>query len=450
MQTAQHHLRKEKRLCDAPIVALHQDMRTAKFLLGAGKYCHVILHADTTGKDIGYINSTHATIIPDPDTEDVEIHNVSATTTFKLSSLTTEPMERKTVRSGSYERIHPGTTWQLQLALGVLFNVYIPCGGDQTHSVVTLPTAPSKKSAARPQPAKRRTSRQSGEDQIAPMLAPTQISPPSLARPKHDALRVAAATPTTHVYRKERGGQVVAVKKCRKPELESSVSTWEREYRILDHLRRPWLSPHIANLIRYDAMKLILELEFIGPDLGKRIDACKMSTIQPATQNLIWHHISQALVFIHKQGITHCDIKAENVLLTPGDSRAVLCDFGCGAFGHERAHSGGTPRYIAPEYATANERGLPGDIWAFGVTMMFVLRLIPLPVQPGWDISKVPREPAIRAKMFEWIGGLRAVTVPESEALVKRMLEVKPRNRITAAELVEEVGMRIQRHLLAA
>lgn len=42
-------------------------------------------------------------------------------------------------------------------------------------------------------------------------------------------------------------------------------------------------------------------------------------------------------------------------------------------------HCAGSPWYIPPEYKQSGKRGPPGDIFALGVVILFLLRLIPLP-----------------------------------------------------------------------
>lgn len=62
---------------------------------------------------------------------------------------------------------------------------------------------------------------------------------------------------------------------------------------------------------------------------------------------------------------------------TPPERRAVICDFGLAAqvLISPPPFNGGTTCYITPEYVFDGQRGFEGDIWAFGVTMFFVLGL---------------------------------------------------------------------------
>ncbi|KAF2175354.1 kinase-like protein [Zopfia rhizophila CBS 207.26] len=241
-------------------------------------------------------------------------------------------------------------------------------------------------------------------------------------------------TTRTTVFKGKRYGTVTAVKIARRPTTEATAREWKNESEILSKLQHP----HVVNLVFYDARDIRLELEYVGPDLAKQVDDAGISTLSPDAQYRVWHDVSNALQYIHSQGISHCDIKPQNILLSDDNTRAVLCDFGQ-AIRDSAVHNGGTPRYIPPEYAAGGKRGHPGDIWAFGVTMLFVLGLTSLPSQNGWAIRRVSIDEMARQEMSTWIRTVKAIDVPSRHALVSRMLEERPRKRITAMELVQEV-----------
>ena len=69
---------------------------------------------------------------------------------------------------------------------------------------------------------------------------------------------------------------------------------------------------------------------------------------------------------------------------------------------------GGTPCYVPPEYLFNLPRGFEGDIWAFGITMLFVFGLIPLP-QGKWKIAAVVQDLNVRQKIIDWLKEVREV-----------------------------------------
>jgi serine/threonine protein kinase len=85
--------------------------------------------------------------------------------------------------------------------------------------------------------------------------------------------------------------------------------------------------------------------------------------------------IADALDHVHKRGIVHGDVKAENIMLateaTGGRRRRVarLLDFGLARRGHEAGEQriSGTPDYLAPERAIGGGASAASDIYALGV-----------------------------------------------------------------------------------
>jgi serine/threonine protein kinase len=185
---------------------------------------------------------------------------------------------------------------------------------------------------------------------------------------------------------------------------------------------------------------LSLELEYIGPDLARSINEKDISQLSTAAQHRIWIDISRGLQHIHSIGIIHLDVKPQNILLGK-DDRAVLCDFELSVEGTvETKNNGGTPPYLPPEYLYDGRRGMSGDIYAFGVTMLFVFGLIPLP-RGSWRIEAIHRDPNVQAKMVDWLKEVQQVAedVPDSLLLLRQMLDGNSKKRITAQQMVEDL-----------
>ncbi|KAL2353620.1 kinase-like domain-containing protein, partial [Cryomyces antarcticus] len=143
-------------------------------------------------------------------------------------------------------------------------------------------------------------------------------------------------------------------------------------------------------VIDVDASHLTLILEYVPrTDLPKYIHDQSMSQLSEDAQCRIWADIIGALEYIHNQDILHHDIKPENIMLGDDICGAVLCDFGSFSIAsHQRVpNNAWSPCCIPPEYLLDEpERSLAGDVWAFGVTMLFVSRLMPLP-RGAWRIA---------------------------------------------------------------
>lgn len=96
--------------------------------------------------------------------------------------------------------------------------------------------------------------------------------------------------------------------------------------------------------------------------------------------------IADGLQAMHLYGLSHADLKPENVLLYPDCSSASgfvakLSDFGfSGSEQHEMPDGGDTPAWGAPgrEYGIADTE-CPGDVFSFGLVAMFAA------VKGHWD-----------------------------------------------------------------
>ncbi|HUS31060.1 MAG TPA: serine/threonine-protein kinase, partial [Kofleriaceae bacterium] len=86
--------------------------------------------------------------------------------------------------------------------------------------------------------------------------------------------------------------------------------------------------------------------------------------------------VADALDHIHKRGVIHGDIKAENLILAEEPVAAGtrrrrivrLLDFGLAKrFGTQDTELNGTPHYLAPERCTGGVASVASDIYALGV-----------------------------------------------------------------------------------
>jgi serine/threonine-protein kinase len=135
--------------------------------------------------------------------------------------------------------------------------------------------------------------------------------------------------------------------------------------------------PHIAHV--YDVLEegdeAFLLMEYIeGTTLRKR-----MGSPLPVVEFLdIAIQCAGALSTAHRKGVVHCDIKPENIMLTPAGQVKIL-DFGiarrlpaedAGATTSSGELKGrfGTPNYMAPEVLTGHAPDARSDIYSLGVT----------------------------------------------------------------------------------
>jgi serine/threonine-protein kinase len=87
---------------------------------------------------------------------------------------------------------------------------------------------------------------------------------------------------------------------------------------------------------------------------------------------LIGLDVTRALSAVHRAGILHRDIKAENVMREEG-GRILLMDFGLSTLEHGPTNIAGTPNYMAPEMFRGSPATVATDIYAAGVLLYYLV-----------------------------------------------------------------------------
>ncbi|KAK6834351.1 Serine/threonine-protein kinase PLK4 [Apiospora arundinis] len=260
----------------------------------------------------------------------------------------------------------------------------------------------------------------------------------------------------------------VKVLKTRGPNRDShkhvihQADVWLREYRSQEDMQHE----SIVKLYGGDARYLSLYMEHVdGKDLAARSvwrDAgTDIFTGDRTDAVRILKDIAGALNYVHQRRRIHNDIKPANILYSR-DRGAVLCDFGLSTHTNDAATNGGTPYYVPPEFIGHRLRGSPSDVWAMGVTMLYVLKKITFPDARGrqghpkqlyWMIADLNRRThphhtnkgnSAVSQMQQW---LNEVNVAKSKlnprdklhVLVSQMLTPNPSQRITMAKVMAEL-----------
>ncbi|MBL8292165.1 MAG: serine/threonine-protein kinase, partial [Bryobacterales bacterium] len=154
---------------------------------------------------------------------------------------------------------------------------------------------------------------------------------------------------------------------------EDARGRFEREARAVASLNHP----HICVLHDIGPNYMVLEL-IEGETLAARIEKGALPLAQ-ALQYAV--QIADALDRAHRAGVTHRDVKPQNIMLTR-DGVKVL-DFGLAKSTAKPAPTQetltevlttegtvlGTPQYMAPEQFEGKEADARSDIWAFGAVL---------------------------------------------------------------------------------
>jgi predicted ATPase/predicted Ser/Thr protein kinase len=250
------------------------------------------------------------------------------------------------------------------------------------------------------------------------------------------------------VYRAVHGGTgaEVALKTVRAgaPGLVASI---QREIRALSRLAHPGIVRILDQGV--DAGRPFYAMELIeGRTLQEHLAALHQGG-PPGKERLhealaILRRLALALAFLHGEGVVHRDLTPRNVVLRP-DGSPVLVDFGL-ALREERrerlAGAGsvaGTLAYMAPEQIRGEGLDARADLYAFGAILFHALTGAPPFGYAGGiellraQLEKTPPVPSQRAPGIE----------PALDALVAKLLEKRPRDRIGYAEDVAAALARV-------
>ncbi|KLU82695.1 CAMK protein kinase [Magnaporthiopsis poae ATCC 64411] len=263
---------------------------------------------------------------------------------------------------------------------------------------------------------------------------------------------------------------VAVVKVIRSPSKPVRTGTSAIVAGRLTHMAELWLaevknhlkvSQHasVVRLFDADARFLAMYMEHVNApalDHSSYRASQNYCNLTPTDAGRVLSDMSSALRYIHSQGIVHNDIKPGNILYSPKsrDSRgAVLIDFGLSSEADDQHLStGGTPWYVPPELLREEEhggpaRGTPGDVFALGVVMLFLVRKLPLPESckdhPEWKIKEVLRgNDDASAAMETWLAVVESVSKKLDnsnmlEGLVERMVRKAVEKRIQVETLYE-------------
>lgn len=176
-----------------------------------------------------------------------------------------------------------------------------------------------------------------------------------------------------------RGREILAVKTS-----EFSKSHFlQREKEILSNLT----SPYVVGYKGYDVSKERNELYYnlfleyvsggsLADEIRRRDGLLDEQSIRSYTCQIL-----RGVEYLHSNGITHCDIKCSNILITE-QNEIKLADFGSSktaarssgntstVSSNDAVSVSGTPIYMAPETARGEVQSYEADVWAIGCSVI--------------------------------------------------------------------------------
>lgn len=151
---------------------------------------------------------------------------------------------------------------------------------------------------------------------------------------------------------------------------------------------------------RPESVFMILEL-MRGGDMISRISKMPQRRLTESSAKFFFIQICEAMKYLHDKGITHRDIKPDNILLATEEEYTLLkvTDFGLSKFVKKNSIMKtlcGTPQYVAPEILTTRGKGSytkKVDIWSMGCCLYACLAgSVPFTGGDNGDIQNIAND----------------------------------------------------------
>ena len=144
------------------------------------------------------------------------------------------------------------------------------------------------------------------------------------------------------------------------------AETFRNEVRLARKVTHPNVC-RLHDLVEADGHRLIT-MQFVeGESLAQRL---RREGALPVVECVrLLRDVAAGLAAAHQAGVVHRDLKPANVLLTEGEGRAIVADFGIAAETQrgQPVDVAGTRGYMSPEQAAGKPVDARSDVYAFGV-----------------------------------------------------------------------------------
>ena len=188
-----------------------------------------------------------------------------------------------------------------------------------------------------------------------------------------------------------------------------------------------------------DHKQLFLVMEYVpGTDLKALIKSRGRFTVDEALPLLI--QACAGIGYAHRAGLVHCDVKPQNMLVTP-DMRLKVADFGIAralSSIHPDEQSNivwGSPQYFAPEQAQGAAPAPASDVYSLGVILYEMLTGV-LPFQATTGVELARQHIEVEAP---WVSDVLPDIPPTLEKIISKVLSKEPAQRYRTADQLGRV-----------
>ncbi len=190
-----------------------------------------------------------------------------------------------------------------------------------------------------------------------------------------------------------------------------------------------------------DNRRLYIVMEYVpGTDLKTVIKQRGVFTLEEAIPLMV--QACAGIGYAHRAGLVHCDVKPQNMLVTP-DQRVKVTDFGIArALASIRPDEKydvvwGSPQYFAPEQAAGQAPSPASDVYSLGVILYEMLTgELPFNSNDATELARMHREarpvPPRR---------LNPDIPPELEQILLKVLSKEPSARYRSADQMGRILM---------
>ncbi|CAL6097475.1 Kinase [Hexamita inflata] len=149
---------------------------------------------------------------------------------------------------------------------------------------------------------------------------------------------------------------------------------------------------------------------------------------------LIWKWLSQmasSLYYLHENSLVHRDIKPQNILISK--NMLMLADFGVSKFTKKETDTVvGTPLYFSPEQYFSHPYCFASDVFAMGLVFVNIVQKSHPFKNSKADIDRFFNQLAQNQNCDNFCNKIKDL---EMRDIIKRMLRLKPEERITAEQI---------------
>ena len=166
--------------------------------------------------------------------------------------------------------------------------------------------------------------------------------------------------------------------------------------------------PYIVGVFSYEYVEDYGECIIMEYVDGVTLDKFLAEKPRRSERVRIARELAEAVNYMHSKGVSHRDLKPDNIMVTREDSHVVIIDFGLGDSQDFTIlkSSSATLSYGAPEQLTSNVADMKSDIYSLGL----IFRDLHLPYFYRSIISRMLRqEPGRRPSIRKVIAGINSI-----------------------------------------